>query len=248
MAVLPLCTPLSLLLLAASAPPASPTPSDEPELALHGLDPVSLCEGAEAEGREDLLVTRGRYVYRFASEESRARFLEDPERWGVQWGGGCGRMGPLSGVGSPERWTVHDGRIYLFASDECRAGFLSQPERYVVEPEARPRLRARRARGRHGVGRARRRGPRRRGSDRRPERLEALRRGRAERLDAPPGPGRHRDRRALAPVDLDSSRPGGQDVGDDLDPRPRAFRPRGGDDSPGDEPRAARRSASIRSP
>jgi hypothetical protein len=41
----------------------------------------------------------------------------EPERFAVQMGGGCGRMGPLSGSCSPERFAVHDGRIDIFASD-----------------------------------------------------------------------------------------------------------------------------------
>ncbi len=105
------------------------------ELALKGLDPVMLCEGKEIPGRADLEESRGPYTYRFSETKNRARFLDDPERWGIQWGGRCARMGPLSGAGSPNRWTVHRGRIYLFASDGCREGFLSKPEIFIVETQ-----------------------------------------------------------------------------------------------------------------
>jgi len=106
--------------------------------ALGGLDPVRLCDGRETPGIDGLQSKHGRYVYRFADERSRARFLSDPERFAIQWGGGCARMGPLSGAGDQDRWTVHGGRIYIFASDGCRKGFLATPERFVVAPAGRP--------------------------------------------------------------------------------------------------------------
>ncbi len=131
---------IAALLLAAG--PLVPHLSDPPsrtEPALRGLDPVLLCEeSAETPGRQDLQVTHGRFTYCFSGAETRVRFLDDPERFGIQWGGGCGAMGPLSGIGSPERWAVHAGRIYIFASDGCREGFLDAPERFVVAPAEPP--------------------------------------------------------------------------------------------------------------
>jgi hypothetical protein len=44
-------------------------------------------------------------------------------------------MGPTSGIGSPDRWAVHEERIYEFASDGCRNGFLAAPERYLLAPD-----------------------------------------------------------------------------------------------------------------
>ncbi|MBI5852173.1 MAG: hypothetical protein HZB39_14260 [Planctomycetes bacterium] len=102
-----------------------------PELAVRGLDPVALCNGEEVPGAEDRTIDLRRYRYRFASDANRATFEADPERWCIQLGGGCGRMGPLSGVGDPERFAVHDGRIYIFASDGCRTGFLKDPARFM---------------------------------------------------------------------------------------------------------------------
>lgn len=109
-----------------------------PELALRGLDPVALCKGEELAGDEARSVDLRRYRYRFASEDNRKTFEADPDRWCIQLGGGCGRMGPLSGVGDPARFAVHDGRIYIFASDGCRRGFLKDPARFqeIADPIA----------------------------------------------------------------------------------------------------------------
>jgi hypothetical protein len=123
----------SMLLVTAAV--AVPARSDA---TLRGLDPVRLCEGTEVAGVPGLTAARGRFTYRFADAETRDRFLADPERWGIQWGGGCGAMGPLSGAGSPDRFAVHDGRIWIFASDGCRDGFLARSERFVPEPSALP--------------------------------------------------------------------------------------------------------------
>lgn len=102
-----------------------------PELALRGLDPVELCGGKEVTGGEDVTAASRRYLYRFSSAANRERFEKDPARYEIQLGGGCGRMGPLSGVGDPTRFAVHDGRIYIFASDSCRRGFLADPAAHL---------------------------------------------------------------------------------------------------------------------
>jgi YHS domain-containing protein len=108
--------------------------------ALRGLDPVELGRGVEVAGAEKWEATHGRYRYRFASEANKDLFESDPERYGIQWGGGCGRMGPLSGEGSPQRFAVANGRVFIFASDGCRSGFLKDPEahewRDAPPPEA----------------------------------------------------------------------------------------------------------------
>lgn len=121
---------------------AAALPAQEPQLAVKGLDPVELCAGRETAGRTDLNVDRHGFTYRFQSPQTRATFAADPERYEIQLGGGCARMGPLSGRGDPSRWTVFDGRIYIFASDSCRKGFLAAPERHIDGPERAPELTA----------------------------------------------------------------------------------------------------------
>ncbi|MBC8328092.1 MAG: hypothetical protein ISR76_08760 [Planctomycetes bacterium] len=101
------------------------------------LDPVVLQEqGLELPGRADLTASWGRFEFCFASAEGRARFVADPERWGVQVGGACARMGPLSGEGRAGLWAVHDGRLYFFASEGCRSTFLGEPERMLPHDHA----------------------------------------------------------------------------------------------------------------
>jgi len=112
--------------------------SPVPRLALKGLDPVALVDGKETPGQAAWEVTRGLFRYRFANEQNKAAFEAKPEQYAVQWGGACGRMGPFSGTGHPDRFYVHDRKIYLFASEGCRNGFKSAPALYLEQPNEVP--------------------------------------------------------------------------------------------------------------
>ncbi len=110
----------------------------EPQLVLRGLDPIELVAGREVPGRPAISSVRGAYRYQFASEENKRRFEAGGERYAVQIGGACAKMGPLSGKGSPDRFLVFDGRIFLFASDSCRNAFTTEPEKYVDRADPAP--------------------------------------------------------------------------------------------------------------
>lgn len=92
------------------------------------VDPVELLSGRKSKGDESLLVVRGMYNYHFVSAATKAAFEADPDKYEVQLGGACARMGPLSGYGRGDIYAVHDGRIYLFASQQCRESFLKAPQ------------------------------------------------------------------------------------------------------------------------
>lgn len=119
---------LTLVLALQTASPAT----------LKGLDPVELCAGREVAGRADLAHEDGGFRYHFATEANRLRFIRNPDKFGIQIGGACGNMGPLSGRGSGERWLVHSGRIWIFASESCRNAFKSDPASFVDAPDPRP--------------------------------------------------------------------------------------------------------------
>lgn len=127
-----------IALLVALAPSVLPQAPADTGLALGGLDPVALCSGEEVAGKEELALDRHVFHYRFASEASRAEFEADPERYEIQLGGGCARMGPLSGLCDSSHWAVHDARIYVFASADCRASFLAAPERHLEADDPEP--------------------------------------------------------------------------------------------------------------
>lgn len=125
-----------ILLLALLLPLVPLVPAEEMPLALKGLDPVELTRGKEVAGDAKLTVDRGPHRYAFQNEANKAAFLADPELLGIQWGGACGRMGPGSGRGSPDRFWVHDGRIFVFASEPCRESFKKDPAAHFDPDEA----------------------------------------------------------------------------------------------------------------
>lgn len=110
----------------------------EPSGGILPVDPVELVAGRETKGEATIFVDRGDYRYVFIDEASKARFLSAPDRYEIQMGGACARMGPLSGRGRPDLYTVHDNLIYIFASESCKATFLKNADRMVESDDERP--------------------------------------------------------------------------------------------------------------
>jgi len=102
-------------------------------VALEGLDPVLLVEGRESLGKTSITVTRGNFQYFFSSEDNRAKFQREPERYEIQLGGACARMGPQVG-GNPDLFSVHNGRIYIFGSNDCKQNFDAAPSKFLIPP------------------------------------------------------------------------------------------------------------------
>lgn len=122
---------LVLSLSLAPAPAGGQTPA--PAEALDGIDTVLLLKtGKETFGKAAFRSEHGRFVYLFASAETKADFDADPERYAIQMNGACARMG--TGGGNPSNYAVVDGRIYIFASDACHKAFVSAPARFLPKP------------------------------------------------------------------------------------------------------------------
>ena len=133
------CTALlSVALPLGAAVAVPPLPAHQPlaERELFPFDPVILIgTGEKLEGAEARESVYGNYRYRFATDASKRAFDAVPSRFAIAFGGGCGRMGPLSGVGSVNRFEVVDEHIYLFASDACRESFMKSPEAFMEHAE-----------------------------------------------------------------------------------------------------------------
>jgi YHS domain-containing protein len=104
---------------------------------LEGLDPVLLTQGKETQGEEGFAVKRGRFRYLFANAETKAAFEREPERYEIQLGGACARMGPTV-QGNADLFTVHAGRIYIFGSTECVTMFKAAPAKFLEPVAAAP--------------------------------------------------------------------------------------------------------------
>jgi YHS domain-containing protein len=116
-----------------SAAPQLPAQQPKEAEALLGFDPIELIGGQEKLGRSDLTAQHEGLTYLFVSEENRRLFLGDPQRYGVQMGGLCARLGRTTG-GDQDLYTVYEGHIYVFAAPSCVDLFEAAPEKYL-DPE-----------------------------------------------------------------------------------------------------------------
>ena len=121
---------LSLFCLFA-APQARQTPPPE---ALDGVDVVTLLTtGKEVFGKSAHRSTYEGFDYLFSGPETKAAFDKAPEKYAIQLGGMCARMGGMV-TGNPSDYAVHAGKIYIFGSDTCHKTFVSDPESYIPRP------------------------------------------------------------------------------------------------------------------
>ena len=119
---------------AAPAPPAA-AQAAQPAEALDGIDPVLLIQGKEVQGKNDLKIERGKFVYLFATPETKATFEKEPAKYEIQLGGMCARMGG-GATGNPSDYFVYDRKIYIFGSDDCHKKFAAAPEKFLPRPAA----------------------------------------------------------------------------------------------------------------
>jgi hypothetical protein len=107
------------------------------ERELFPYDPVLLIgTGERLEGTSTREAAYGNYRYRFATDASQRAFEAMPARFAIAFGGGCGRMGPLSGLGDVKRFEVVDEKLYIFASDACRDGFVKDHKPFLEVVDA----------------------------------------------------------------------------------------------------------------
>ncbi|MEM7464913.1 MAG: YHS domain-containing (seleno)protein [Pseudomonadota bacterium] len=85
-------------------------------LAIRGYDPVAyFTDKKPTPGSFAITVVHNDATYRFANEENKKKFMENPEAYLPQYGGYCA-FGLAQGVkvdADPELWTVVDDKLYL---------------------------------------------------------------------------------------------------------------------------------------
>ncbi len=110
--------------------------------ALAGWDPVSYLNRKPERGRKHLTHTYSGVVWRFASEENRRRFVEDPEAYVPAYGGFCaysiGRGYPVTS--NPAVYAIESGRIVLFFDKAVQLVWEQDPGMTVKAARNWPRL------------------------------------------------------------------------------------------------------------
>jgi YHS domain-containing protein len=119
------------LFVASAAGAQTPPPQKE---ALDGVDPVLLLtQGKEVSGKSEFAVSRGGITYLFSSAETKNVFEKSPEKYEIQLGAACARMGPPV-KGDVSDYAVVDGKIYVFGSEDCHKKFVAAPEKFLARP------------------------------------------------------------------------------------------------------------------
>ena len=92
-------------------------------IAINGYDPVAyFTEGAAVKGNPAISADWQGAMLLFASDENRAMYAADPEKFAPRYGGYCayavskGATAPTD----PEAWTVYEDRLYLNFSTDVR--------------------------------------------------------------------------------------------------------------------------------
>ena len=103
-------------------------------LMLEGHDAVAYFTRNEAvKGDPAIAVEHLGVQWRFASEEHKAAFLREPEKYMPQFGGFCSNginyAIPWGGGGGPNTWRIYRGKLYVFGGQVSRDHFEMDTER-----------------------------------------------------------------------------------------------------------------------
>lgn len=93
---------------------------DDSKIGLHGYSPVSYLDlGLAQRGSKQYKVVHDKIAYYFTSNEQKAKFEKNPEKYLPQFGGFCA-FGVYAGAKfrvDPNKFVVSNGKYYLFLND-----------------------------------------------------------------------------------------------------------------------------------
>ncbi len=135
----PSATLLGMLFAIVFVPPAQ---SEEPKLSISGYDPVAyFTDGKPVQGKSEFEYLWHKLRWRFASDEHRASFAKDPDRYTPQYDGYCalgvsaGEEGHKDTV-DPEAWAIVDGKLYLTHMSQGMDDWRQNPADYIKQADA----------------------------------------------------------------------------------------------------------------
>lgn len=103
-------------------------------LGLHGVDPVAFIDiGNRTEGSAKYTAVHNGVAYYFGSEENKAKFEKNAERYVPQNGGFC-TFGVSVGKkfdGDPKYADVVDGKLYVFLNEDIFKLYQKEPQKTI---------------------------------------------------------------------------------------------------------------------
>lgn len=108
-------------------------------LAIYGYDTVAyFTENKAVKGNKKISFEWRGAEWRFSSEENKAMFSADPEKYAPQYGGYCAYAmsdGRLVGI-DEDAFTIHEGKLYLNYSKSVMKEWRSNMEQFIKEADA----------------------------------------------------------------------------------------------------------------
>ncbi len=136
---LALAAPAALVLATRPAMAREPDTYQEQGIAIDGTDPVGYFdEQRPVPGSAEHEFDWKGATWRFASAETKARFMADPEAFAPQFGGYCAYAASLGYLAPtmPEAWTVHNGQLFLNANLRARELWLQDTDANIEKGRA----------------------------------------------------------------------------------------------------------------
>ena len=103
-------------------------------VAYYGLPP----EAGAVYGRSEISHEWKGATWLFATDETRERFIEDPERYAPRYGGYCAyalSQNKLVGT-DPDAWTIYDDRLYVNNNLKGRERWREDKDGYIAKADA----------------------------------------------------------------------------------------------------------------
>lgn len=108
---------------------------EDKHLGLKGHDPVAyFTDGKHTLGDAKIKSDHEGVTYRFASEEHKKMFSENPNRYAPQYGGFCanGIVYSIPWGGDPDTWRIVNGRLFIFGGEASKR-YWSMDEKRNLE-------------------------------------------------------------------------------------------------------------------
>ena len=108
-------------------------------LGADGYDVAAYFDGGGAvRGDPQFSAEYGGLSWHFTNAARRDKFLANPEKYAPQYGGHCAYAASLNAqaFGSPEEWTVHNGKLYFNYSAPVRARWEIGASERIVKGDA----------------------------------------------------------------------------------------------------------------
>lgn len=107
--------------------------------AIEGYDPVAyFTQGKAVKGQKSISHEWKGATWFFASEENKARFVAEPEKYAPQYGGYCAyavSQGSTAGI-DPEAFAIVDGKLYLNYNRKIQQQWEGHREKFIRDADA----------------------------------------------------------------------------------------------------------------